>query len=128
MVGSPSKKSWRRWNIRGFLENYWWQTCSSPIQHEQSLCQHLYQFYQKTLIMQVCDRHANEQTALKRLGSELPVEKGGGAVQSLDRISKVYLDQHQKRKLKLKFHLYLSDSYHQNIKKIVTRVWESQKF
>ena len=30
--------------------------------------------------MQVRDRHANEHTALKRLGGYLPIEKRGGAV------------------------------------------------
>ena len=36
---------------------------------------------------------------------------------SLDRISKVYRYRHQKTKLKIKFHLYLSDSCHQKIEK-----------
>ena len=50
MVGSPSKKSRWTWNICGFLENCWWQTWFSPIQHEQSSSQH-YEFNQKTLIL-----------------------------------------------------------------------------
>ena len=50
MVGSPSKKSWRTWNICGFLENCWWQTWLSPIQYEQSSSQH-YEFDQKMSIL-----------------------------------------------------------------------------
>ena len=50
MVGSPSKKSRRTWNICGFLENCWWQAWFSPIQHEQSSSQH-YEFNQKTSIL-----------------------------------------------------------------------------
>ena len=47
---------------------------------------------------------------------------------SLDRISKVYRYWHQKTKLKIKFHLYIGDSGHQNIKKYVTWELKSQKF
>ena len=76
---------------------------------------------------QVRDRRANEHWVLKRLGGDFT-----GRIKrwrsSLARISKVYLDRHQKRKLKIKFHLYLSDSKHQNIKKIVTWGLKSQKF
>ena len=50
MVGSPSKKSRRTWNICGFLENCWWQAWFSPIQHEQSSSQH-YEFNQKTSML-----------------------------------------------------------------------------
>ena len=50
MVGSPIKKSWWTWNVCGFLENCWWQTWLSPIQHEQSSSQN-YQFDQKTSIL-----------------------------------------------------------------------------
>ena len=41
------------------------------IQHEQSSSQH-YQFDQKTSMIeiQVCDRHANDYTAMKRLGGD----------------------------------------------------------
>ena len=46
MVGSPSKKLRRTWNLCGFLENCWWQAWISPIQHEQSSSQH-YKFNQK---------------------------------------------------------------------------------
>ena len=62
--------------------------------------------------MQVRDRHADEHWALKRLGGDFTGrEKGWRCL--LDRISKVYLDRHQKSKLKMKFHLYLCDSHHQ---------------
>ena len=77
--------------------------------------------------MQVRDRHANEHTALKRLGGNFTGRKKGWRC-SLDRISKVYRYRHQKTKLKIKFHLYFSDSYHQKIKKIVTWGLKSQKF
>ena len=50
MVGSPSKKSRRTWNICGFLVNCWWQAWLSPIQHEQSPSQH-YELNQKTSIL-----------------------------------------------------------------------------
>ena len=73
------------------------------------------------------DRPANEHTALKRLAGDFTGRKKGWRC-SLDRISKVYLYRHQKMKLKIKFHLYSSDSYHQNIKKIVTWGLKSQKF
>ena len=66
--------------------------------------------------MHVRDRHANEHTALKRLGGDFTGRKKGWRC-SLDRISKVYRYRHQKTKLKIKFHLYFSDSYHQKIKK-----------
>ena len=39
--------------------------------------------------MQACDRHANEYTALKRLGGDFTGRKKGWRC-SLDRISKVY--------------------------------------
>ena len=77
--------------------------------------------------MQIRDRHANEHTALKRLGGDFTGRKKGRRC-SLDRISKVYLYRHQKTKLKIKFHLYLSVSYYQKIKKIVTWGYKSQKF
>ena len=77
--------------------------------------------------MQVCDRHTDEQWALKRLGGNFTGREKGRRC-SLDRISKVYLDRHQKIKLKIKFHLYFSDSHHQKIKKIVTWGLKSQKF
>ena len=77
--------------------------------------------------MQVCDRHANEHTALKRLGGDFTDRKKGWRC-SLDRISKVYRYRHQKTKLKIKFHLYIGDFCHQKIKKYVTWGLESQKF
>ena len=77
--------------------------------------------------MQVRDEHADEHQALKRLGGDFTGREKGRRC-SLDRISKVYLDRHQKSKLKIKFHLYLSDSHHQKIKKIVTWGLKSQKF
>ena len=70
------------------LENCWSQAWFSPIQHEQSSSQH-YEFNQKTSIdikMQVCDRHANEHTALKRLGGAFTDRKKGWRC-SLDRKS-----------------------------------------
>ena len=67
--------------------------------------------------MQVRDRHANEHTALKRLGGDFTDRKKGWRC-LLDRISKVYRYRHQKTKLKLKFHLYLSDYCHQKNKKV----------
>ena len=69
--------------------------------------------------IQICDDYVNQHTALKRLGREFTGLKRGWHC-SLDCISKVYLDQHQKSKLKLKFHVHWRDSYYQNIKKIVT--------
>ena len=77
--------------------------------------------------MQVRDRHANEHTALKRLGGDFTDRRKGWRC-SLDRISKVYRYRHQKTKLKIKFHLYIGDSCHQNIKKYVTWGLKSQKF
>ena len=77
--------------------------------------------------MQVCDRHANEHTALKRLGGDFTDRKKGWRC-SLDRISKVCRYRHQKTKLKIKFHLYIGDSCHQNIKKYVTWGLKSRKF
>ena len=77
--------------------------------------------------MQVRDRHVNEHTALKRLGGDFTVRKKGWHC-SLDCISKVYRYRHQKTKLKIKFHLYIGDSCHQNIKKYVTWGLKSQKF
>ena len=77
--------------------------------------------------MQVRDRHANEHTALKRLGGDFTDRKKGWRC-SLDRISKVYRYRHRKTKLKIKFHLYIGDSCHQNIKKYVTWGLKSQKF
>ena len=77
--------------------------------------------------MQVRDRHANEHTALKRLGGDFTDRKKGWRC-SLDRISKVYRYRHRKTKLKIKFHLYVGDSCHQNIKKYVTWGLKSQKF
>ena len=77
--------------------------------------------------MQFCDRHANEHTALKRLAGDFTDRKKGWRC-SLDRISKVYRYRHQKTKLKIKFHLYIGDSFHQNIKKYVTWGLKSQKF
>ena len=70
--------------------------------------------------MQVGDRHADEHWALKRLGGNFTGREKGRRC-SLDLISKVYLDRHQKSKLKIKFYLYLSNSNHQKIKKIV--IW-----
>ena len=77
--------------------------------------------------MQVRDRHANEHTALKRLGGAFTDRKKAWCC-SLDRISKVYRYRHQKTKLKIKFHLYIGDSFHQNVKKYVTWGLKSQKF
>ena len=77
--------------------------------------------------MQVRDTHANEHTALKWLGGYFTDRKKGWRC-SLDRISKVYRYRHQKTKLKIKFHLYLSDSCHQKIKKYVIWGLKSQKF
>ena len=77
--------------------------------------------------MQVRDRHANEHTALKRLGGDFTDRKKGWHC-SLDRISNVYRYRHQKTKLKIKFHLYIGDSCHQKIKKYVTWGLKSQKF
>ena len=77
--------------------------------------------------MQVRDRPADEHWALKRLEGDFTGREKGRRC-SLDRISKVYLDWHQKSKLKIKCHLYLSDSHHQTIKKIVTWGLKSQKF
>ena len=77
--------------------------------------------------MRVRDRHANEHTALKRLGGDFTDRKKGWRC-SLDRISKVYRYRHQKTKLKIKFHLYIGYSCHQNIKKYVTWGLKSQKF
>ena len=128
MVDSPCKKSWRTGNICWFLESCLWWSYVFTIQHEQSSSQH-YRFDQKNIDFetQVRDRRANEHWVLKRLGGDFT-----GRIKrwrsSLARISKVYLDRHQKRKLKIKFHLYLSDSKHQNIKKIVTWGLKSQKF
>ena len=77
--------------------------------------------------MQVRDRHANEHTALKRLGGDFTDRKKGWRC-SLDRISKVHRYRHQKTKLKIKFNLYIGDSCHQKIKKYVTWGLKSQKF
>ena len=49
----------------------------------------------------ICDRHANKHTALKRLGGEFTGRKRRWHC-SLDSISKVYLDRHQKTKFKFK--------------------------
>ena len=46
---------------------------------------------------------------------------------SIRSISKVYRYRHQKSKLKIKCHLYLGDSCHQNIKRYVTWGLKSQK-
>ena len=75
--------------------------------------------------MRIRARHANEHWALKRLGGDFTGRKKWWRC-SLDRISKVYLYRHQK--IKLKCHLYLSDSCHQNIEKIVTWGLKSQKY
>ena len=48
--------------------------------------------------MQFRDGHANEHTALKRLGGDFTGRKKGRRC-SLDRISKVYHYRHQKTKL-----------------------------
>ena len=77
--------------------------------------------------MQVCDRSANENTAMKRLGGDFTGRKKGWCC-SLDRILKVYRYRHPKTKLKIKFHLYLSDSCDQKIKKYVTWGLKLQKF
>ena len=77
--------------------------------------------------MQIRDRHANVHTALKLLGGDFTDRKKGWCC-SLDRISKVYHYQHQKTKLEIKFHLYLSDSCHQKVKKYVTWGLKSQMF
>ena len=66
--------------------------------------------------MQVRDRHADEHWALKRLGGDFTGREKGRRC-SLDSISKVYLNRHQKSKLTIKFHLYLSDSHHQKNEK-----------
>ena len=100
IVGSPSKKSRRTWNICGFLENCWWQAWFSHIQHEQSSFQH-YEFNQKTSILK-CKfviGTGNEHTALKWLGGDFSDRKKGWRC-SLDRISKVYRYRHHKTKLK----------------------------
>ena len=106
MVGSPtcSKKSWQTFNICGFLENYvtntlisnpaWTIISTLSIQSENIDTE-----------MLVCDRHTNEHTALKWLGGEFTCREKGWCC-SRDRISQVYLDQHQQRKVKLKF-LYI---------------------
>ena len=52
--------------------------------------------------MQFRDGHANEHTALKRLGGDFTGRKKGRRC-SLDRISKVYHYRHQKTKLKINF-------------------------
>lgn len=77
--------------------------------------------------MQMRDRRANEYSVLKRWR--------GGCTGSnkwwrclLARILKSKLDRHQKIKLKIKFHLYISDSWQQNIQNIVTWGLKSQKF
>ena len=77
--------------------------------------------------MQVWDRHVNEHTAPKWLGGDF-TDRIKGWPCSLDRTSKVYCYRHQKTKLKIKFHLYLSDSCHQKDKKYVTLGLKSQKF
>ena len=77
--------------------------------------------------MQIRDRHPNEHTALKRLGGNFTNRKKGWRC-SLDCISKVYRYRRQKTKLKIKFHLYIGDSYHQKIKKYVTWGLKSRKF
>ena len=102
MVGSPSKKSRRTWNICGFLENCLVTSMvftiiipTLSIQSENI-----------DIKMQVRDRHANEHTALKRLGGDFTDRKKEWRC-SLDCISKVYRYRHQKSKFKIKFHLYL---------------------
>ena len=106
MVGSPSKKSWRTWNICGFLENCsWWHTWLSPTQHEQSSPQN-HQFDQKTSLLK-CKFVIGTRMKTRlgnRLGGDFTGREKGWRC-SLDRISKVYLDRHQKSKLKIKFHL-----------------------
>ena len=80
--------------------------------------------------MHVRDRHENEHTALKWLGGQFTGPKKGWRC-SMDCISKVYHYGHQnlkKTKLKIEIHLYLSDFYHQKIKKYVTLGLNSQKF
>ena len=77
--------------------------------------------------MQIRDRYANEHTVLKRLGGDFTDRKKGWRC-SLYRISKVYRYRHQKTKLKIKFHLYFSDSCHQKVKKYVTWGLKSRKF
>ena len=79
------------------------------IQHERSSSQHLLSILSENvdIEMQVCDRHVNEHTALKQLGRGKSTGQKKGWRCSLDRISKVYLDQHQKMQLELKFHLYV---------------------
>ena len=77
--------------------------------------------------MQVRDRHADEHWALRRLGGDFTGREKGRHC-SLDHISKVFLDRHQKSKPEIKFHLYFTDSHHQKIKKIVTWGLNSQKF
>ena len=49
--------------------------------------------------MQVRDRYADEHWALKRLGGDFTGREKGWRC-SLDRISKVYFDRHQKANLK----------------------------
>ena len=77
--------------------------------------------------MQIRDRHANEHTTLKWLGGDFTDRRKGWRC-SLDRISKVYHYRHKKTKIKIKFHLYLSDSCHQKNKKYVTWGLKLQKF
>ena len=99
MVSSPSKKSWRTWNVFGFLENYWWQTCLLPIQHEQSICQH-YQFDQKTLKCKLAIGTRMNTRLWTSVRRRIYRSKKKGWRCSLDRISKLYHDGNQKNKLK----------------------------
>ena len=54
-------------------------------------------------------------------------KRGGAAHWTVSQKFINYHYRHQKSKLKIKFHLYLSDSYHQNIKTRVTWGLKSQK-
>ena len=131
MMGSPiySKKSRWTWNICEFKS--WELLVTSMVFTYPTWTIILPTLWIQSenvdIKMQVRDTHANEHTALKRLGGYFTDRKKGWRC-SLDRISKVYRYRHQKTKLKIKFHLYLSDSCHQKIKKYVTWGLKSQKF
>ena len=116
MVGSPSKKLRRTWNIWGFLENCWWQAWFAPAYPTRTIIIPTLWIQSENvdIKMQVRDRHANEHTALKRLGGDFTDWKKGWRC-SLDHISKVYRYRHQKTKLRIKFHLYIGDSCHQSM-------------
>ena len=130
MVGSPSTK------IAANME-YLWISWELLVQVASMVCTYptwtiiiptlWIQSENVDIKMQVCDWQANKHTALKRLGCDFTDRKKGWRC-SLDRISKVYRYRHQKTKLKIKFHLFIGDSCHQNIKKYVTWGLKLQKF